>query len=303
MCGLLSGYRFVSFRLFNLTVIRSEGKLRVKHFAVAGTGGQCLLSPPDLPLKDIPVVWYNFGGILATIAAGLIVLPLLWIHTLPPLLYESVVIFLLTDLFLILTNGIPMQTGGIGNDASNIIMLRKNETSKRALMLQLRSNALIQEGVRPKDMPAEWFVTEGEPDYRNPLEVSIPLMEASRLIDEMKWDEAHAAFGRIYIHKAELMPLYTLETACELVFTSLVTGDTDRARELYDTKLKRYIETYRKVMSSKERILCAVALHLENDPGKARSIYDTLARRRDSYLLQGEVKSDLAIMDTMLKNI
>ena len=303
VCGLLSGYRFVSFRLFNLTVIRSEGKLRVKHFAVAGTGGQCLLSPPDLPLKDIPVVWYNFGGILATIAAGLIVLPLLWIHTLPPLLYESVVIFLLTDLFLILTNGIPMQTGGIGNDASNIIMLRKNETSKRALMLQLRSNALIQEGVRPKDMPAEWFVTEGEPDYRNPLEVSIPLMEASRLIDEMKWDEAHAAFGRIYIHKAELMPLYTLETACELVFTSLVTGDTDRARELYDTKLKRYIETYRKVMSSKERILCAVALHLENDPGKARSIYDTLARRRDSYLLQGEVKSDLAIMYTMLKNI
>ena len=303
VCGLLSGYRFVSFRLFNLTVIRSEGKLRVKHFAVAGTGGQCLLSPPDLPLKDIPVVWYNFGGILANIAAGLIVLPLLWIHTLPPLLYESVVIFLLTDLFLILTNGIPMQTGGIGNDASNIIMLRKNETSKRALMLQLRSNALIQEGVRPKDMPAEWFVTEGEPDYRNPLEVSIPLMEASRLIDEMKWDEAHAAFGRIYIHKTELMPLYTLETACELVFTSLVTGDTDRARELYDTKLKRYIETYRKVMSSKERILCAVALHLENDPGKARSIYDTLARRRDSYLLQGEVKSDLAIMDAMLKNI
>ena len=303
VCGLLSGYRFVSFRLFNLTVIRSEGKLRVKHFAVAGTGGQCLLSPPDLPLKDIPVVWYNFGGILANIAAGLIVLPLLWIHTLPPLLYESVVIFLLTDLFLILTNGIPMQTGGIGNDASNIIMLRKNETSKRALMLQLRSNALIQEGVRPKDMPAEWFVTEGEPDYRNPLEVSIPLMEASRLIDEMKWDEAHAAFRRIYIHKTELMPLYTLETACELVFTSLVTGDTDRARELYDTKLKRYIETYRKVMSSKERILCAVALHLENDPGKARSIYDTLARRRDSYLLQGEVKSDLAIMDAMLKNI
>ena len=71
-------------------------------------------------------------------------------------------IFLLTDLFLILTNGIPMQTGGIGNDAYNIIMLRKNEKSKSALMLQLRSNALIQEGVRPKDMPAEWFVTEGE---------------------------------------------------------------------------------------------------------------------------------------------
>ena len=196
-----------------------------------------------------------------------------------------------------------MKRSRIVNDGYNLSLMQKSLESRHALILQLKVNALFQEGTRLRDMPAEWFVTEGEPDYRNPLEVSIPLMKASRLIDEMKWDEAHAAFGRIYSHKTELMPLYAMETACELVFTSLVTGDTGLARELYDTKLKRYIEAYRKVMSSKERILCAVALHLENDPGKARSIYDNLAKRRDSYLLQGEVKSDLAVMDAMLNNI
>ena len=47
VCGLLSGYKFVSFRIFDFTILRSEGRLRVKRFAVAGTGGQCLLSPPD----------------------------------------------------------------------------------------------------------------------------------------------------------------------------------------------------------------------------------------------------------------
>ncbi len=44
--GLLSGYRFVSFRIFNWTLIRQEGKFRLKRFGIAGTGGQCLMLPP-----------------------------------------------------------------------------------------------------------------------------------------------------------------------------------------------------------------------------------------------------------------
>ncbi|MDE5736021.1 MAG: hypothetical protein K2H65_02955, partial [Bacteroidales bacterium] len=52
--GLMSGYRFVSFRIFNLTFIKLDGRLRVKRFSVAGTGGQCLLPPPDKPLHGIP---------------------------------------------------------------------------------------------------------------------------------------------------------------------------------------------------------------------------------------------------------
>ena len=46
--GLLSGYRFVSFRIFNWTLIRQEGKFRLKRFGIAGTGGQCLMLPLSL---------------------------------------------------------------------------------------------------------------------------------------------------------------------------------------------------------------------------------------------------------------
>lgn len=35
MCGLMSGYRFVSFRIFNYTILRSNGHFRLKRFAVA----------------------------------------------------------------------------------------------------------------------------------------------------------------------------------------------------------------------------------------------------------------------------
>ena len=300
VCGMLTGYRFVSFRLFNLTFIRLNGKLCIKRFAVSGTGGQCLLAPPDLPIEKIPIVWYNLGGIIANVIALLPVLPLLWIHV-HPFIPEFAVIFTIVDLFLIITNGIPMQMGGIGNDAYNIWRLLKDKKSKPGMVFQLRCNALIQEGVRPKDIPDEWFEADKDTDYRNPLEVSIPLMAATRLIDLMKWEDAHNNFENLYSHKSELMPLYTTEIACELVFTSLVTGRTNRAKELYDTRLERYIETYRKVMSSKERISFAISLYLDNDINKARTIYNTLLKRRNGYLLQGEVKSDLAIMESLLR--
>ena len=67
VCGLLSGYKFVSFRIFNFTLLKENGKFKIKKFAIAGTGGQCILTPPDLPLEKIPIGWYNIGGVVANI--------------------------------------------------------------------------------------------------------------------------------------------------------------------------------------------------------------------------------------------
>lgn len=300
VCGLLSGYKFISFRVFNFTLIRINGHMHIKHFAVAGTGGQCLMSPPDIPLESIPVAWYNAGGVLANILALLIVLPLAWADN-DPLVLAMIIIFILTDAFMIITNGIPMQIGGIGNDAYNILNLRHNLESKRGFVTQLRSNELIQNGVRPKDMPDEWFVCPPVINYKDPLSLSIYVMKASRLMDEYNWDDAYAAFDEIYSHKAEIMPLYTKEVACELAFLALMTGRKRRAEELLDKELMKYASNYRKIMSSKERLICAIELFINNDRDKAIAIYDTMYKCQSGYLLQGEVKSDLAIIERMLK--
>lgn len=300
LCGLLSGYRFVSFRIFNLTFIKIDGKIRVKRFSLEGTGGQCLLSPPDLPLEKIPTAWYNAGGVLTNILLMAIALLLSGLN-LNPFMREALVIFCLTAGVLIIMNGIPMKLGGIGNDAYNMLHLRNNLQSKRAMVVQLRSNALIQEGIRPKDMPAGWFEPESDIDYRNPLEVSIPLMHASRLVDEMEWERAYSEFEALYQHKADIMPLYFNEIACELAFCAMVTGHVERAKELLDAKVRKYLDAYRNIMSSKQRILCGIMLYIDNDRAKATEIYQTLEASKEKYLLQGEVKSDLAIMRRMLQ--
>ena len=126
-------------------------------------------------------------------------------------------------------------------------------------------------------------------------------MAASRLLDEEKWEEAYVALTEIYEHKADIMGLYVKEVACELLFSAMVTGRTEQASSLYaDNELKNYIQQFKGVMSSKQRILCAVALYLENDSAKAQSICETLQQQQHHYLMQGEVKSDLSIMNAIL---
>jgi len=299
VCGLLTGYKFVSFRILNYTFIKVDGRVQVKRFSVAGTGGQCLLTPPDVPLERIPTGWYNAGGVLFNVSMMLIVVPFLWVD-LNTFVYEALIIFCIVDAIVILMNGIPMKLGGIGNDAYNMLYLRHNMTSKRALVIQLRSNALIQNGVRSIDMPDEWFEWKTDIDYKNPLEVSIPFMYASRLVDELSYEDAYLKYEELYSHKADIMQLYVNEIACELAFCAMVTGREDRAREILDTKLTKYIDSYRHVMSSKQRILCAKALFIDNNPTKAVDIYDELNASKERYLLQGEVRSDLAIIEDFL---
>lgn len=297
--GLLSGYKFISFRIFNFTFLRIDGKIKIKRFAVEGTGGQCLMLPPDLPVDKIPTALYNAGGVIANLLLLLISLPLFLFH-LSPIATECLAIFCLTDGILILINGFPMKIGGIGNDAYNMLYLHKNLLSKRAFVLQLRINAMVQEGMRPKELPGQWFEWEKEIDYRNPIELVIPMMHASRLLDEMKWEEAYRNFNGLYSHREAIMPLLVKEIACELFFCCLLTGRQAMARDLLDVKLRKYIMDYRKVMTSKHRILFGIELMLENNRPEAERICRNLEATREKYLLKGEVRSDIEIMNHLL---
>ena len=63
VCGLLSGYNFVSFCIGSFTIIKQDGKIRIKRFKLAGTGGQCHMSQPrDVALDEVPTMLYNAGG-------------------------------------------------------------------------------------------------------------------------------------------------------------------------------------------------------------------------------------------------
>ena len=46
--GLMTGYKFSSFRIASFMWLKESGKLKLKRVNVAGTGGQCLMIPPEM---------------------------------------------------------------------------------------------------------------------------------------------------------------------------------------------------------------------------------------------------------------
>lgn len=302
--GLLSGYRFVSFRILNWTIIKEEGKLRIKHFNIAGTGGQCLLTPPEKPIHDIPVVIYNLGGVMINFLTATLSLILLITTEELPYPIELFLIFnCIIGFFLGILNGIPFSFGAISNDANNMRLLLKDEQSKQTMVHLLHINAFVQKGMRPKDIPDFYFTCNEPINYKNPLQINLYLMMIGKLMDEEQWEVCYNKLEDLIKHKDEMLDLFIKETACELLFISLITGRQERAKELYTEELSRYIQQYAKIMSSKQRILCAIAFYMEKDRVKAEKIYKKLALQQDRMLMQGEVKMDLALMDSMLNKI
>lgn len=301
VCGLLTGYRFVSFRIFNQTLIRQDGRMRIKCFNIAGTGGQCLLVPPERPLAEIPYKLYNAGGVLANLLTAMIAIALIVaVSGIPKLLLLFLIMFALVGILLALINGIPMRMNGIGNDADNMRQLNKNRQSKLALVMQLHVNARVQEGMRPCEMPATWFEWDVEIDYKDALQVNYRQMCIGYLMDKEEWEASYYALEDMMKHKDEIIGMLCNEIGCELLFTALVTGRTERAEELCTKQLLTYIKQYRKVMSSKQRLLCIIALYREKNPARAKDIYEAVCRRQAKYLMQGEVRSDIALMRSVL---
>ena len=72
ICGLLSGYEFVSFRVGSLTLVKEDGKFAIKKFSIKGTGGQCLLMPKNDNYKECSYILYNLGGILMNLIVSII---------------------------------------------------------------------------------------------------------------------------------------------------------------------------------------------------------------------------------------
>lgn len=302
--GLATGYHFISFRVGSLTLIRENGRFRFKLFSISGTGGQCLLSPPDVPHERLPYFWYNAGGVLMNLITAAMAV-ILWIRfpEAPTAIHMFLLFSFLSGIFLALMNGIPMKMSGITNDAYNIILMRKDLISRQYLATQLRINAASQQGVRLKDMPDEWFQDIEVTDYSNILQVATKLLYASRLMDRKEYEAALPYFEEMARHRCEIIGLYRKEIDCELLFLE-VTGDyrTELIEKLYTDKLKKYIERYKTMMSSKQRLHCALTLFCDCEGTKAKNIYLNVLAKRDKYLLQGEVATDLDLMETMLRN-
>lgn len=160
--GLLTGYRFLSFRVLSFTIVKKDGKLVWKKLKVPGTLGQCLMYPPEWKEDgDYPYVWYNLGGGLLNLMFCAFSVPLFFLHS--PLAAWAAGFFVFSGVIFGFSNLVPMSIG-LPNDGKNCLLCAKERENQKAFYAQLKLNAMLSDGVLITDIPEELLcVGDGQP--------------------------------------------------------------------------------------------------------------------------------------------
>lgn len=229
--GLITGYGFVSYRLGSLTIVRTDGKMKLKRMKLAGTGGQCLMSPPEMKDGRYPFVLYQLGGVIFNLIFAALFIAIAFAVSGPPALRGILADIALIDLATALTNGIPMRVGPIDNDGRNAMLLGKNDAARAAMHTQLCVAAAGAEGKRLRDMPEEWFAMPDEKDMGNTLSATIAVFRANRMMDAGDTEQAEPLI-RSLIGNQAIAGLHRQLLSCDLACIDYLSGKKEEAERL-----------------------------------------------------------------------
>lgn len=294
--GLLSGYRFSSYRIGSLMLLRSGGKLRLCRLSIAGTGGQCLMRPPEPKNGRIPVRLYNLGGAIANLFLSAILL-VLYFLTRPSPLATALLMAAAIGFLFAATNGIPMRAGLIENDGKNAFSLEKNEEANRAFYLQLRINEMTAEGVRLRDMPEEWFTLPESADRENALIAAIDVFAANRLMDMHRFEEAEASI-RALLSRGGAIDLHKNLLTCDLICLLLRNGRRAEAAALVTKQQKSFMRAMRK-FPTVIRAECMLSRFVFKDEAGACLQAERLSRIAKHYPYPSDIASERELLSVL----
>ncbi|MCL1844121.1 MAG: M50 family metallopeptidase [Defluviitaleaceae bacterium] len=243
--GLLSGYSFVAFGVFDQLFVKQNGKIIRKKMSIVGAGGSCHLSPPDMVNGKFPHILYFFGGVLANILFSAIFFLLFFLFAQnAELLARGFLVVAGVGVYFFLLNLAPHKID-IPSDGWFIFHLgkEKNALSRRALWARLRVQAFSAQGLRSRDIPAEYFLwTEGQ-DLSDPLIFAAAAIKYECFIDSQKIAEARECLNELF-EKTENMPgSYKHAIGAEVLFCEIISECRPAEIErVYTDSLQEYLK-------------------------------------------------------------
>ena len=265
--GLATGYRFISFRILSFAVVKDGSELRFKKYSLRGTAGQCLMLPPDNEIEK-PYFLYNAGGVLFNIIFSAVFAIQAAFFPVSPffgMLFSCSAVF---GFYLAVTNGLPFIME-IPNDAKNICAIRKDPVSLTSFYHQLETVYLLSEGVRFKDMPQRLFEMPENADMTSPLNFAVRTMEAQKLSELGRYDEAKEIYSCLWPYSKKTAPFFADSLSCEYMFLELITScNHELIDRLYDSGAQKFLKATAKTPSAC-RILYAYERYYNGSMEKA----------------------------------
>lgn len=289
LCGLMTGWKFVSFRIGCFTLVKQDNKLKFKKTTVVGTGGQCLMSPPLCKPSECPFFLYLLGGGAVNILTGAVAL-LIGSFTvgLPSIILN---IFAIVGFGLGVMNLFPAKMGGTMNDGYQIfIELPKNPKSKTAQYLLLAANALLTESESAADMPEavrNEIMSFDYSDLSDTATTNLLLYKAAILFERGCYEEIREIYQRIADSDVTL-DLFKKEARCELLYLEIM-GDCnpEKIEKLADKKQLEYIKLTA-LYPSRKRLMYAYYLIYKKDEAMAEKEYEALLKVAETHPVKAE---------------
>ena len=290
--GLWTGYEFSSFRIFSFMWIKIDGKIKFKRFSLAGTGGQCLMNPPELVDGKIPYVLYNLGGSIVNSISAIIFVFMYFIFKGIPMLSYWFLMLTVIGLAFALMNGVPMRLGTVDNDGYNALSLGKNPQALRSFWIQMKANHAQALGITLKEMPEEWFVMPSDEDMKNSMVAPMGVFVCNRLMEQHKFVEADAEMNRLLNLESGIVGLHRSLLVSDRMYCELL-GECrmDVVNQMYTKEQKKFMKamgTFLAVI----RTEYAYALLGEKDEKKAALIKQRFEKAAAKYPYEGDLQTE-----------
>lgn len=295
--GLLSGYKFSSFRIFGFMWVKENEKIRLRRLSIAGTGGQCLMSPPDVKDGKLPLVLYNLGGSLMNVIASALLFVLYIFTKNIPFLSVMLLMCAIVGIVIAIMNGVPMRLGTVDNDGYNAFSLTRNSEAMRSFWIQMKVNEQLTKGVRLKDMPDEWFVVPSDEAMKNSMVVVMGIFACNRLMDKQDFPEADKLMEHIMSIDSGVVGLHRSLMVCDRMYIEMI---SENRKEIIDGMLTKEQKQFMKQMKKFPSVLrteYVLALLHDKDNEKAEQIKTLFEKCAKSYPYQNDVESERELMD------
>lgn len=293
--GLLSGYKFISFRLGRIMLIKESGKFRLKFYNVVGTSGQCLMMPPPWS-ENLKTSMYNFGGCIFNLLSSVLFGVIFFSSEKGGFLSTLFGMLTVVGIGNALTNGIPLQLNGLSNDGRNAMLLGKNKKALRAFWLQLYVNGLISEGERMRNMNEEWFFLPEGDECSDSMICTVGVMRYNYFFDTHEFEKAEQT-AEYMIKAPGLLGLHKNELLCELLFLKIFRGASSEEIEAIHTKeLDRYIKATANYVS-RRRLAYAYQLLYKRDITVARKCLEVFDKTIKTYPYSSEIENEKEVVE------
>lgn len=295
--GLISGYKFSSYRFLSLMIHKRDGKIKLSKFSIPGTAGQCLMLPPEMKDGKIPVFLYNIGGVAFNLISVILMVAIMIIFRDIPLLAGTMLFGGMSALAMALLNGIPIKTDLVANDGYNAISLSKDPEAVRSFYYQMKINAETAEGTRLRDMPSEWFYIPSSEGMKNSLVASMAVILHSRLMDEHRFYEARELAILLLEGENNIIGLHRGILMTEKLFLDLyLDKDTEETvKMLSDPDMDRFMKLMATSPSTK-RVNYTLALLMHGNEELAELALSEFERVAKSYPYIQEIEGEREIM-------